>query len=249
VPSPNEGTADNILYGIGYDPGYGWSAGTFSDGINGRTLTLRYDDPCTPTPTPTATAGEACRVDGASCDDVSSPPTDFGVFVSCPAGSCNPGGFTVNGVRADSCAVIGIQSVSFHFNTSAVVPGFNTLHVQSGAIFCSAQCFFRRVEEFTCTFRYFPPSPTPTPTAPSPPNTPTPTPTPIPTPPIPGSGGRYNPRTDSWTDISTTNAPSVRNGHTAIWTGNEMAYLNTGGKYCAQADPTPRPRPTPHPRR
>jgi Kelch motif protein len=45
---------------------------------------------------------------------------------------------------------------------------------------------------------------------------------------------------DTWTATSTTNAPSGRGGHTAVWTGTEMiawggssngAYLNTGGKY------------------
>jgi N-acetylneuraminic acid mutarotase len=54
------------------------------------------------------------------------------------------------------------------------------------------------------------------------------------------TGGRYNPATDSWTATSTTNAPSARVGHSAVWTGNEMIVwggtsstteLNTGGSY------------------
>src|SRR5207248_1361522 len=55
------------------------------------------------------------------------------------------------------------------------------------------------------------------------------------------TGGRYNLATDSWTPTSTANAPSGRQGHTAVWTGNEMivwggtdnnnALLNTGGRY------------------
>ena len=55
--SPNEGTADNILYAVtAISTGETWSAGTFSDGINGRTLSLDYNDPCvTPTPTPSPT--------------------------------------------------------------------------------------------------------------------------------------------------------------------------------------------------
>ena len=67
-------------------------------------------------------------------------------------------------------------------------------------------------------------------------------------------GGRYEPITDSWTPTSTTNAPVPRSGHTAVWTGNEMivwggegssgAYLNTGGRYCAQSGPTSTPTPT-----
>ena len=54
------------------------------------------------------------------------------------------------------------------------------------------------------------------------------------------TGGRYDPGTDSWTDIGTTGAPSARGYHTAVWTGSEMIVwggeglgpvLNTGGKY------------------
>ena len=36
------------------------------------------------------------------------------------------------------------------------------------------------------------------------------------------TGGRYNPSTDSWTATSTTNVPSARQSHTAVWTGSEM---------------------------
>ena len=55
-----------------------------------------------------------------------------------------------------------------------------------------------------------------------------------------GTGGRYNPSTDTWTPTSMTNAPSPRALHTAVWTGGEMViwgghndtgYLNTGGRY------------------
>jgi hypothetical protein len=53
------------------------------------------------------------------------------------------------------------------------------------------------------------------------------------------TGGRYNPITDSWTATSTTNAPTGRNYHTAVWTGSEMIVWggrdgptsNTGGRY------------------
>ena len=65
------------------------------------------------------------------------------------------------------------------------------------------------------------------------------------------TGGRYVPDTDSWTATSTSNAPSGRNGHTAVWTGSEMIvwggaasvdFLRTGGRYCAQSgSPTPTP--------
>ena len=58
------------------------------------------------------------------------------------------------------------------------------------------------------------------------------------------TGGRYNPSTDSWTATSTTNAPTGRDHHTAVWTGSEMIvwggvngfYLNTGGRYNPSTD-------------
>jgi N-acetylneuraminic acid mutarotase len=75
---------------------------------------------------------------------------------------------------------------------------------------------------------------------------PPPTPTPSP-PPIHylNSGGRYNPRTDSWTITNMANAPSGRVFHTAISTGTEMivwggtdsvSYFNTGGRYNPNTD-------------
>jgi N-acetylneuraminic acid mutarotase len=55
------------------------------------------------------------------------------------------------------------------------------------------------------------------------------------------TGGRYNPGTNTWTATSTTNAPSARGNHTAVWTDTEMTVwggsyglsgtLNTGGRY------------------
>ncbi|HEY2047276.1 MAG TPA: kelch repeat-containing protein [Candidatus Udaeobacter sp.] len=50
---------------------------------------------------------------------------------------------------------------------------------------------------------------------------------------------------DTWTATSTTNAPSPREGHTAVWTGTEMIVwgghqppdvLNTGGRYNPSTD-------------
>lgn len=56
-----------------------------------------------------------------------------------------------------------------------------------------------------------------------------------------GDGARYNPSNDSWTTMSTVNAPSARYFHTAVWTGTEMIvwggsngnglYLATGARY------------------
>jgi uncharacterized repeat protein (TIGR01451 family) len=50
------------------------------------------------------------------------------------------------------------------------------------------------------------------------------------------TGGRYNPVNDGWTATSTTNAPSARGDHTAVWTGTEMIVWggtsdSSGGRY------------------
>jgi hypothetical protein len=63
------------------------------------------------------------------------------------------------------------------------------------------------------------------------------------------TGGRYDPATDGWAPTSTTNAPSARQLHTAVYTGSEMIvwggvgnafppHFNTGGRYCAPGPPT-----------
>ncbi len=57
------------------------------------------------------------------------------------------------------------------------------------------------------------------------------------------SGGRYSPTTDTWTPITTTDAPTSREMHSAVWTGSEMIVwggcstifcsqgFNDGGRY------------------
>jgi N-acetylneuraminic acid mutarotase len=56
------------------------------------------------------------------------------------------------------------------------------------------------------------------------------------------TGGRYNPSSDSWTATSTTNAPTGRGLHTAIWSGSEMIVwggaptTNTGRRYNPSTD-------------
>lgn len=60
-----------------------------------------------------------------------------------------------------------------------------------------------------------------------------------------GDGARYNPSTNTWTPISSVNAPEKRGYHSAVWTGSKMivwggqnedssaslTLLNTGGIY------------------
>ncbi|MEY4630145.1 MAG: hypothetical protein RIQ81_265 [Pseudomonadota bacterium] len=52
-------------------------------------------------------------------------------------------------------------------------------------------------------------------------------------------GGQYDPATDSWSLVTSTNAPDARYIHTAVWTGSKMivfggfnpSVLNSGGQY------------------
>lgn len=56
-----------------------------------------------------------------------------------------------------------------------------------------------------------------------------------------GAGGRYDPATNSWSPVTTLNAPSARYAHVAVWTGSRMlvwggdgqtlGYRNDGGRY------------------
>src|SRR5437588_5134609 len=59
------------------------------------------------------------------------------------------------------------------------------------------------------------------------------------------TGGKYQPATNIWTSTSTTNAPSARDSHTAVWTGTEMIVWggyaglfpsNIGARYNPIAD-------------
>ncbi|MGZ3805748.1 MAG: Kelch repeat-containing protein [Pseudobdellovibrionaceae bacterium] len=44
-----------------------------------------------------------------------------------------------------------------------------------------------------------------------------------------GDGARYNPATATWRAITSTNAPSERSEHTALWTGSKMMIWAGGG--------------------
>jgi Putative metal-binding motif/Galactose oxidase, central domain/Kelch motif/Thrombospondin type 3 repeat len=62
-----------------------------------------------------------------------------------------------------------------------------------------------------------------------------------------GTGGIYDPITDTWTPTATLNAPTARAQHTAIWTGSLMVVWgagDTGGRYNPSSntwDPDPMP--------
>jgi hypothetical protein len=51
----------------------------------------------------------------------------------------------------------------------------------------------------------------------------------------PTEGGRYDPSTDAWSDISVTGAPSPRTRHSAVWTGSEMIVWG-GHRYVGPGD-------------
>jgi len=66
-----------------------------------------------------------------------------------------------------------------------------------------------------------------------------------------GTGGRYNPLTDTWSEVKTDGtSPTPRRNHTAVWTGTRMivwggqsslsqapaSYLSTGGVYDPASD-------------
>lgn len=45
-------------------------------------------------------------------------------------------------------------------------------------------------------------------------------------------GGRYNPATDTWTPMSTLDAPSARKAHSTVWTGQKMIVWGGCGAEC-----------------
>jgi N-acetylneuraminic acid mutarotase len=46
-----------------------------------------------------------------------------------------------------------------------------------------------------------------------------------------GDGARYNPATDTWSEVSSSGAASARSHHTAIWTGSVMIIWGGGSDY------------------
>jgi hypothetical protein len=43
-----------------------------------------------------------------------------------------------------------------------------------------------------------------------------------------GDGARYDPKTDTWSSLSITDAPTPRAEHSAVWTGSEMIVWGLG---------------------
>lgn len=54
-----------------------------------------------------------------------------------------------------------------------------------------------------------------------------------------GDGGRFDPATNSWVAIPvSSNSPSARDGHSAVWTGTEMIVWGGNGKTGARFNPS-----------
>jgi hypothetical protein len=86
---------------------------------------------------------------------VGTAPTDFVINLSDAVNpsTVQPSDFTVNGTPANSDALSnGNLTITFHFNTTPVVQGQNTMHIPAGALNRASdnQPNF----EFLCTFRY-----------------------------------------------------------------------------------------------
>jgi hypothetical protein len=123
-----------------------------------------------------------CSVDSTNLGcggTINFQPTEFSIHMpSCPVdpATVHTSSFTVNNIQPDSFTLLNNNTtIRFHYNTTPVVPGLNTMYVPAGGF----NCVCGPVLEFTCAFTYQAPTPTPTAT---PTATPTLTPRPSPTP-------------------------------------------------------------------
>ncbi len=108
-----------------------------------------------------------CSVDSTNLGcggTINFQPTEFSIDMpSCPVdpATVHTSSFTVNNIQPDSFTLLNNNTtIRFHYNTTPVVPGLNTMHVPAGGF----NCVCGPVLEFTCTFTYEPSTPTPTPT-------------------------------------------------------------------------------------
>jgi hypothetical protein len=108
-----------------------------------------------------AVTATPCTVTSPSCDVIIfTQPTDFIINVSDPVDpvTVQASDLTVNGTPANSATLSnGNTTILFHFNTSPVVPGVNTIHIPAGAFSCGPPV------DFNCTFRFNTPRAKPTP--------------------------------------------------------------------------------------
>jgi N-acetylneuraminic acid mutarotase len=201
----------------------GYNGSSFLN-TGGRYCAQSNPPPPTPTATPTTTA-TPCHVINTQpvCGSLISGlrPTDFVVNLSDAAdpASVNANAFMVNCIPANTFTLQNANmTIVFHFNTTPVTLGQNTMHIPAGAFNCGNG----PVAEFTCTFTYEVNTPTPT-ASPSPTSSPTPSITPTPT-----------------STPTPTASPTPTPTATAMPTASPTAT--------PRPSPTPRPRPTLAPR-
>jgi hypothetical protein len=117
----------------------------------------------------------ACTVSSPICGVIVLNPTDFIIEVSDPVDpeTVQAGDLIVNGIPASAFIITnGNTMITFHFNTSPVVAGSNSMHIPAGAFDCGPPV------EFNCTFQSFGIRPTPSRPIPTPRPHPTPAPRP-----------------------------------------------------------------------
>ena len=119
--------------------------------------------------------GKACTVTSAICGFIVGEPTDFIIEVSDPVDpvTVQASDLMVNGIAASTFIITnGNTTITFHFKTSPVVAGNNTMHIPAGAFDCGPPT------DFDCTFESFGIHPTPVRQFPTPRPRPTPAPRP-----------------------------------------------------------------------
>ena len=126
-----------------------------------------------------------CSVDSTNLGcggTINFQPMEFNIHMgSCPVdpATVHTSSFTVNNIQPDSFTLLNNNTtITFHYNTTPVMPGLNTMHVPAGGF----NCVCGPVQEFTCTLTYQVSTPTPTPTL-------TPQPSPTPSPPFCDAAG------------------------------------------------------------
>ena len=187
----------------------------------------------TPTPTPTPVPSPTpCSVESTNMDcgsTIDFQPVDFIISVTCPVdpATVHTSSLTVNNIQPNSFVLSNNNlQITFHFNSSPVVQGLNTMHIPPGGFTCCGG----PVLEFTCTFLYEAPTPT---------STPTPTPTPTPT-------------ATATATLTPTTTPTPTATATATATMTPAATATPTATARPTPTPrallTPRPRPTAPPR-
>ena len=161
--------AQYFCNGVGGPPTGGWSlapAGTPTPTPTATaTATPMATATATATPTPTSAPCSVISPNPACNSTINTQPVDFVINLSdaVNTSTVQASDFTVNGTPSNLAPTFsnGNTTITFHYSTSPVVQGQNTMHIAACAFNCGNGC----VQEFTCTFFYEPPTPTPTATA------------------------------------------------------------------------------------